>query len=79
LANTEFLNLGGRHQVDLDSGDGITITDEKVPTNQLRLVGGGILFSTVDKDGNKTWSTGITNKGISASKIVSGEIDTSVV
>jgi hypothetical protein len=60
--------------------DGITITDKSNSQNELRLVGGAILFSTIDPDTQeKTWMTGITKDGISASLITAGRLDAGVV
>ena len=60
--------------------DGITITDDSDKQNQLRLVGGAILFSTIDDNTQEsTWMTGVTKDGISANLITAGRLDAGVV
>ena len=60
--------------------NGITITDDSDKQNQLRLVGGAILFSTIDESTQEpTWMTGLTNEGISANLITAGRLDAGVV
>lgn len=60
--------------------DGITITDDSDKQNQLRLVGGAILFSTTDENTQEqTWMTGVTKDGISANLITAGRLDAGVV
>jgi hypothetical protein len=60
--------------------EGIIITDDSDQQNKLRLVGGAILFSTInEKTQEQTWMTGITNQGISANLITAGRLDTGTV
>jgi hypothetical protein len=60
--------------------NGITITDDSDKQNQLRLVGGAILFSTKDPETQEqTWMTGITKDGISANLVTTGRLDTGSV
>jgi hypothetical protein len=60
--------------------NGITITDDSDRQNQLRLVGGAILFSTLDPDTQEpSWVTGVTKDGVSASLITSGRLNTGVI
>ena len=60
--------------------DGITITDSNDATNQLKLVGGAILFSTKNPETDEwTWRTGLTNKGITADLITAGQLNTGAV
>ena len=75
----EYLTPGYGHTVTIGN-DGITIIDDKTNTNKLRLVGGAILFGETDKVTNEdTWTTGITNKGISADRINAGQINTNII
>lgn len=55
---------------------GITVTNNLDRSQVLRLVSGGLLLST---DGGQSWQLGITAEGISANKITSGQVDTSLV
>ncbi len=55
---------------------GITITNNLDRSQVLRLVSGGLLLST---DGGQSWQLGITAEGISANKITSGQVDTSLI
>lgn len=52
---------------------GITITDLDNASSQLRIVSGGIFISD---DAGKSWTVGISPKGINADYLVSGQIDT---
>lgn len=68
-----YLNHG---QTVVTGPDGITITDNSDRQNQLRMVGGAILFRTTDpKTKQQTWMTGITKDGISANLITAGKLD----
>jgi hypothetical protein len=55
--------------------DGITLTDEKTK-DQMRLIGGAILMSAQDENGQRKWKTGLTPDGISASLITAGTVNT---
>ena len=75
-----FLAPGKSHTVTWEGGQGITVTDDKTPTNQVRIVGGAILLSTEDpKTKEQTWITGVTNEGISANLITAGRLDTGAI
>lgn len=52
---------------------GITTTSPTSPSEIVRIISGGIFLSI---DGGITWNTGITGKGINASYITSGSINT---
>jgi hypothetical protein len=55
---------------------GITLTDEATK-DQMRLIGGAILMSVEDPDtGLRSWKTGLTPDGISASLVTAGTINT---
>jgi hypothetical protein len=57
-----FLAPGKSHTVTWEGGLGITVTDDKTPTNQVRIVGGAILLSAEDPvTKEQTWITGVTN------------------
>lgn len=45
----------------------------------LQIIDGKILFNTTDSNGDKKWTVGMSSSGISANKITSGQIDTSVL
>ena len=55
---------------------GITITDSVDTSQKLRIVSGGLLMTT---DGGSTWASAVTARGISASKITSGQLDTALI
>lgn len=52
---------------------GLTTVSENNPHEIVRIVGGGIMLTS---DGGKKWSTGITGKGINASVVTTGRLDT---
>jgi hypothetical protein len=56
-----FLAPGKTHDVVWDNS-GITVTDRETPTNQVKIVGGAMLFSAEDPaTKEQTWVTGVTN------------------
>jgi hypothetical protein len=55
--------------------DGITLTDAATK-DQMRLIGGAILMSVEDGNGQRKWKTGLTPEGISASLVTAGTVDT---
>ena len=56
-----FLAPGKTHDVVWDNS-GITVTDRETPTNQVKIVGGAMLFSAEDPTTKEqTWVTGVTN------------------
>ena len=72
---TDKLAYAGQTTVVQDE-HGITLTDEATK-DQMRLIGGGILMSVEDPNtGIRSWKTGLTPNGISASHITSGSLDT---
>ena len=63
-------------QTSVKWGDnGITLTDSDTK-NEMRLIGGAILMSIQDENGQRKWKTGLTPKGISASLVTAGTVDT---
>lgn len=71
LDNSLIIQNSGAQSVQWGS-NGIVTTDEN-PLYQTRIIGGGIVIS---EDGGATWSTGISGKGINASMIKTGQVDT---
>jgi hypothetical protein len=55
--------------------DGITVQDVDSPSDMIRMVGGAILLSKQDKNGEQKWVTGVTSDGISASLVTAGVIN----
>lgn len=75
LAGAEAkLQIAGQQSVIIDEG-GITITDVDSPSDSIRMIGGAILLSKQDKNGNKKWATGITSDGVSANLITAGVLN----
>jgi hypothetical protein len=55
--------------------NGITLTDSATK-DEMRLIGGAILMSSADPDtGERSWKTGLTPEGISASLITAGTLN----
>ena len=84
LDNTNAHFEFGNNTLTLDKSGGMIITNESAYRNgvygQIKLIGGGIFCSdSVDADGERIWSTGITPKGINASLITAGQIDTKFI
>jgi len=78
--NENYLTLGtGVNNSVLWDENGITITDisgdSPVP-GQVRIIGNGIFLSRTLVDGVREWTSAITAKGINASAITAGLIDT---
>lgn len=68
------LAIAGQTTVVQDQ-NGITLTDSATK-DEMRLIGGAILMSTADPDtGERTWRTGLTPEGISASLITAGTLN----
>lgn len=66
-----MLTAAGQQSVTWGS-DGITVTDLDSPCNSIRMIGGAILLSKQDNNGQLKWTTGITYDGVSASLITAG-------
>jgi hypothetical protein len=56
--------------------DGITVKSVDSPCDAIRMVGGAILLSKQDKNGEQKWVTGVTSDGVSASLITAGTLNT---
>lgn len=72
---TSQLAAAGQQSV-VWGNEGLIITDMDAPCKQLRAIGGAILLSKQDKNGQTQWTTGITADGVSASLITAGIINT---
>ena len=70
--------------VEIDDTQGIILTNTSPYMNgvygQVALRGGGVFLSnSIDENGNRIWSTGITPSGINASLLTTGQLDTSII
>ena len=80
LNNTATILSPGKLQEWTLDTTGLTIQEKDTPTNQIKIVGGGILLSKWDDaKGESTWKTGITCDGITADLITSGRVDTGII
>lgn len=84
LDNTEAVFSFGNNSITLDKNGGMIITNQNAYRNgvygQIKLSAGGIYCSdSLDKDGERLWSTGMTPQGINASLITAGQIDTKYI
>lgn len=77
-SDTATLSIGGQATVVQDAS-GISIIDKIDPYNALRLLGGKIMISRRDEQGNRYWATGMSSKGISADLITAGTINTGIL
>jgi hypothetical protein len=68
------LTTAGQQTVVWDSS-GITVTEKDKPCNSIRMVGGAILLSKQDENGEMHWTTGVTSDGISANLITAGTLN----
>lgn len=69
-----MLTTAGQQSVTWGS-EGITVTDLDSPCNSIRMIGGAILLSKQDNNGQLKWTTGITYDGVSASLITAGVLN----
>lgn len=68
------LAVAGQTSVVMDES-GITLTDSSTK-DQMRLIGGAILMGVEDPEsGERSWKTGLTPEGISASLITAGTLN----
>ena len=68
------LGVAGQTTVIQDE-NGITLTDSATK-DQMRLIGGAIMMSVEDEEtGQRSWRTGLTPEGISASMIYAGTLN----
>ena len=75
---TARLTTAGQQSVTWGN-EGITVQSVNSPCDQIRLVGGAILLSKQDENGQQKWTTGVTSDGVSASLITAGTINTSLI
>lgn len=75
-AELELANAGEQSVV-WDT-NGITVTDLKTPSKQIRIVGGALLLRDEDGDG-LGWKAGLTSSGLSAKLITSGQLNTGLI
>lgn len=71
---TARLEMAGQQTVTWGN-DGITVRSDEAPCDAIRMVGGAILLSKKDKNGQQKWVTAVTADGISASLITAGIIN----
>ena len=84
INNNDFFFNYSTTGVDINPTEGIVLTNKKPYANgvygQVVLQGGGIFLSdSVTNTGERIWNNGITPKGINASLITSGQINTNVI
>lgn len=68
------LAVAGQQTVVIDNS-GITVTDDDTPSESIRMVGGAIMLSKQDANGEQKWTTGLTSDGVSANLITAGVIN----
>lgn len=73
-----ILTNGAEQTVVWDS-TGITITNSNNTSEKLRLVSGGIMLGAPNAQGETEWKVGVTAKGVSASLITSGQLNTGII
>ena len=71
---TARLSTAGQQSV-VWGNDGITIKSIDTPGDAIRMVGGAILLSKQDKNGEQKWVTGVTSDGVSASLVTAGVLN----
>lgn len=77
-ASNTILQNGNNHSVTWDER-GIVVTNLLKPSQQVWIQGGAISISTLNDRGEQEWKTAIDGKGISASYLKAGSIDTSLI
>ena len=66
------LTLVGNQDVQID-GNGILVTDLRIPSNKVKIVGSGVFLTA---DGGNSWYGALENGGINASLLTVGAINT---
>ena len=84
LTNNDFYFNYSSTGIEITPTDGIILTNNKPYVNgiygQVVLQGGGIFISnSIDDNGNRIWSTGITPDGINANLLTAGQINTDLI
>ena len=72
-ANSKFF-VGKQPSVRL-TNEGLVIENPDSPSDAIKMVGGAILLSKQDKNGQQKWVTGVTSDGVSASLITAGVLN----
>ena len=70
--NENDLTLVGNQDVQID-GNGILVTDLRIPSNKVKIVGSGVFLTA---DGGNSWYGAFENGGINASLLTVGAINT---
>lgn len=73
-ANSKFF-VGKQPSVRL-TNEGLLIENPDSPSDAIKMVGGAILLSKQDENGQQKWVTGVTSDGVSASLITAGILRT---
>lgn len=76
FSNNAYILKNANNESVLWDKKGITTTNQNAPNEIVRIVGGGLF---VTEDGGKTWSTGITGRGINAKTITTGQLNTGLI
>ena len=76
IINSSLILENAKDQSVVWDSTGIWTTSLANPNEMVRMVSGGVFLST---DGGLSWNTGITGRGINASYITAGQIDTSLI
>ena len=76
IANNALILSNAHDQSVVWDETGITATSLSNPAELVRIVNGGIFLST---NGGITWETGITGRGINATQITTGQLNTGVI
>lgn len=84
LDNNDFSFNFSNTNITLDNTGGLILTNTTQYNNgvygQVALRGGGIFCSnSVDENGDRLWSTGITPNGVNANLITTGQLDTNLI
>ena len=72
-ANSKFF-VGKQPSVRL-TNEGLLVENPDSPCDAIKMVGGAILLSKQDENGQQAWVTGVTSDGISASLITAGVLN----
>ena len=73
--NENDLVLVGNQDVHID-GNGILVTDLRIPSNKVKIVGSGVFLTA---DGGNSWYGAFENGGINASLLTVGAINTKAI
>lgn len=76
FTNNSYVLQNANNQSVSWAESGIVAKNLNAPNEIVRIVGGGIF---VTEDGGKTWTTGMTGKGINAKTITTGALNTGLI